>query len=58
MRQDSPSGDDSITMTPNEALLMLRAGLSRLDNEVTVFIQSQGIDPAPAGKGVGGRFYR
>src|SRR5689334_20745914 len=47
MRHDSPSGDDSITMTPNEAFLMLRAGLGRLDNEVTAFVQSQGLDPAP-----------
>jgi hypothetical protein len=34
-------------MTPNELFLRLRAGLSHLDNEVTAFIQAQGIDPAP-----------
>jgi hypothetical protein len=34
-------------MTPNEVFLMLRSGLSRLDNEVPEFIQSQGIDPTP-----------
>lgn len=34
-------------MNPNETFFMLRAGLSRLDNEVTAFIQSQGIDPSP-----------
>ena len=34
-------------MTPNETFLMLRGGLSRLDNEVTAFTQSQAIDPSP-----------
>jgi len=32
-------------MTPNETFLMLRAGLSRLDHEVTTFLQRQGTEP-------------
>ncbi|MCC6580384.1 MAG: hypothetical protein IT440_08065 [Phycisphaeraceae bacterium] len=34
-------------MTPTEVFLTIRAGLSRLDNEVSAFVQSQGIDPTP-----------
>jgi hypothetical protein len=45
--KDRPSGDDLITMTPNDAFIMLRGGLSRLDTEIPAFIQSQGIDPSP-----------
>jgi hypothetical protein len=34
-------------MTATEIFLRLRNGLVRLDQEVTTFVQSQGVDPAP-----------
>jgi hypothetical protein len=37
----------SMQMTSNEVFLMMRNGLARLDEEITCFVQSQGLDPAP-----------
>jgi len=37
-------------LTPNERYLKLRNGLTRLDTEVSAFVESQGRDPAPGSK--------